>query len=183
MGGAIGTGRVEVGSLSSPSSAIPVVPKLGEFKENHSAFKAMIGIRPIALVGAELAYVDFGHPSGTVDTGVANASASADVKLRGPAAFAVLYLPVPVVDVFVKAGLARLKSDASATVMLSGPLCVNTLVICQYSAGSSENNTGFAAGAGAQVKLGPAAVRGEFERFNVKGGHPDLFSLGVIWAF
>jgi hypothetical protein len=184
VGGAIGQGRVETGNLSSPSSAIPVLPTLGEFKESHSAYKAMIGIRPISLVGAELAYIDFGHPSGTVGTGgTANTTASADVSLKGPAAFAILYLPVPVVDVYLRVGLARLQTKANATVTLTGPLCIDTVAICHYSGTSSANNTGVAAGVGAQFKWGAAAVRGEDERFSAAGGNPGLVSIGRTWTF
>jgi opacity protein-like surface antigen len=186
VGGAVGQGRVEANNLSSASA---VVPTLGEFKENHSAYKVMIGVRPISIIGAELAYVDFGHPSGAVGTGAAsigpaNATASADVTLKGPAAFAMLYLPVPVVDVYLKAGEARLQTTANATVTLTGPiLCVVGHPTCQFSQSNSTTNTGFAAGIGAQFKLGPAAVRGEYERFNAAGGNPSLFSIGLTWMF
>jgi opacity protein-like surface antigen len=187
VGGAVGQGRVEANNLSSPSA---VVPTLGEFKENHSAYKVMIGVRPISIIGAELAYVDFGHPSGAVGTGgvatigAANVTASADVTLKGPAAFAMLYLPIPIVDVYLKAGEARLQTTANATVTLTGPiLCVVGHPTCQFSQSNSTTNTGFAAGIGAQFKLGPAAVRGEYERFNAAGGNPGLFSLGLTWTF
>jgi hypothetical protein len=44
-------------------------------------------------------------------------------------------------------------------------------------------NAGFAGGAGAQFKIGPFAVRGEYERFNAAGGNPSLSSVGIIWKF
>jgi len=46
-----------------------------------------------------------------------------------------------------------------------------------------RTNTGFAAGAGAQFKLGSWAVRAEYERFNAAGANPSLVSLGVTWTF
>jgi opacity protein-like surface antigen len=185
IGGAIGQARVEANNLSSPSAVTAVVPTLGDFKENHSAYKVMIGIRPISMFGAELAYVDFGHPSGGVSTGAtANATASADVTLKGPAAFAMLYLPVPVVDVYVKVGEARLQTTANATVTLTGPiLCIVAHPTCQFSQSASMTNTGLAAGIGAQFKLGAAAVRGEYERFSAAGANPGLFSVGFTWTF
>jgi hypothetical protein len=185
-GGAVGQGRVEANNLSSPSA---LVPTLGEFKENHSAYKVMIGVRPISIVGAELAYVDFGHPSGAVGAGAVgipavNVTASADVTLKGPAAFAMLYLPVPIVDVYLKAGEARLQTNTNATVTLTGPIfCVVGHPTCQFSQSNSTTNTAFAAGVGGQVKLGAVAVRGEYERFNAAGGNPGLFSLGFTWTF
>jgi hypothetical protein len=54
----------------------------------------MVGLRPISLVGAEVAYVDFGDPNGTVGTIPLGGAVpiSADVKMKGAAAFGVLYL-------------------------------------------------------------------------------------------
>ena len=46
-----------------------------------------------------------------------------------------------------------------------------------------RTNTSFAAGAGAQYKLGAFAVRAEYERFNAAGGNPSLISLGFTWTF
>jgi hypothetical protein len=134
----------------------------------------MVGFRPIRLVGAELAYLDFGHPSrhvGFIPT---------DVSMRGAAALGILYLPVPVVDIYVKAGVARLQSTVTATsVCPPGAYCV---VIPTTTAVSSAN-VAFAGGAGVQVKFGSFAVRGEYERFNAAGGHPSLLSLGAVWTF
>jgi hypothetical protein len=99
-GGAIGQAQIAAGA------SYPTIANLypGEFKENHSAFKAMIGIRPISFISAELAYIDFGHPSGDIFAYPANAS------LKGTAAFGVLYLPVPVVGLYVKRGLRACKA-------------------------------------------------------------------------
>jgi hypothetical protein len=187
VGGAIGEAHVETNHLSSPST---LVPTLGDFKENHSAYKVMIGVRPISLFGTELAYVDFGHPRGAVAAGAVssipgvNATAAADVTMKGPALFAMLYLPIPIVDVYVKLGEARLQTTANATVTLTGPIvCVTGHPTCQFSQSTGATNTGFAAGVGAQFKLGAAAVRGEYERFNAAGGNPGLFSVGLSWTF
>jgi opacity protein-like surface antigen len=164
LGGAVGQSQVEAN-----------VPSVGEFKENHSAFKVIAGIRPIPLIGAELSYIDFGHPSG-------NTSGSpSDLSEKGADAFAVLYLPVPVVDVFVKAGLARLQSTLNgvrpgvAACTFNNPNCALFRL--------DRTNTSFAAGAGAQFKLGAWAVRAEYERFNAAGANPSLVSLGLTWTF
>lgn len=87
----------------------------------------MAGLRPISLVGAEVEYFDFGHPSefaGTIPSGLVGVPSfpvSADVKVKGSAAFAVLYLPVPVVDVFVKLGAARIQTTSNTSVTVSAP--------------------------------------------------------------
>jgi len=183
VGASLGQGRVETGSFASPGPVAGVVPTLGNFKENHSAYKLMVGVRPISVLGAELDYIDFGHPSGSVSaSGIG--SASADVTLKGPAAFALLYLPIPVVDVYLKAGLARLQSNATVNVTLNGVACPILNPNCALAqAHTSANTSTLAGGIGAQFKFGSAAVRGEYERFSAVGGNPALFSVGITWAF
>ena len=56
-GGAIGQSKV--------TASAPVFAG-SDFKENHSAFKVMVGLRPLSPVGAEIEYVDLGHPRGSV---------------------------------------------------------------------------------------------------------------------
>jgi hypothetical protein len=46
-----------------------------------------------------------------------------------------------------------------------------------------RTNTNFAAGAGAQFKIGSCAVRAEYERFEADGANPSLWSVGVTWTF
>jgi opacity protein-like surface antigen len=167
VGGAIGQSRVEA---TSP-----------QFNENHSAFKVMVGLRPISLLGAELAYIDLGHPSGRLGQ-----QPNGDVSMKGVAAFGVLHLPVPLIDIFLKAGVARLQSalhsSGKATVVCppEAPLCPGPL-LPNYDL--DRTNTGFAAGAGAQYKIGSWAVRAEYERFNAAGGNPSLLSAGITWSF
>jgi hypothetical protein len=172
----------------TPSLAWAVHRPLENFRENHSAYKFMVGLRPISLVGAEITYMDFGHPSGTVGTIPLGGAVpiSGDVKMKGSAAFGVLYLPVPVIDIYAKAGLARLQTTENVTFRLPAPYA--TCVIeggpsCQFSKRYDVTNTGLAAGAGAQFKFGSLSVRGEYERFSAAGGNPSLFSLGLTWTF
>jgi hypothetical protein len=163
-----------VGGAAGQSQVEATAPYDANFNENHSAFKFMVGIRPISLVGFEIAYDDFGHPSRK------NGFFATDVTMKGESAFGVLYLPVPIVDVFLKSGLARIDSTAT------------TNIVCSPGQGCPEiaspeperrTNVGFAGGAGAQFKIGSLAVRGEYERFNAAGGNPSLLSAGIIWKF
>jgi opacity protein-like surface antigen len=164
VGGAAGQSQVEANA-----------PSIGDFKQNHSAFKVIAGIRPISLIGAELSYIDFGHPSGSIN------AVSSNVSEKGADLFGVLYLPVPVVDVFVKAGLARLQSTLTS---LKGGVgtCTTTDPNCALFR-FDRTNTSFAAGAGVQVKLGSWAVRAEYEHFDAAGANPSLVSLGLTWTF
>ena len=154
VGGAIGQGQVQATAPSLNAS---------DFKENHSAFKVVAGLRPISLFGVEAAYLDFGRPAGALG------ALNANVSLKGAAAYGLFYLPLPlpILDVYVKGGLARLDS----TVKVSSSLFA-----------LDRTNTSFTAGAGLQLKLGDWAVRGEYERFSAAGGTPGLLTVGVTWT-
>jgi hypothetical protein len=164
-----------VGAAAGQSQVEATAPYVQNFRENHSAFKFMVGIRPISLVGVEIAYDDFGHPNRR------NGFLATDVTMKGESVFGVLYLPVPIVDIFLKAGLARIDSTAATHTVCSGGQPCPTLVTEPEP--ESRANVGFAGGAGAQFKIGSLAVRGEYERFNAAGGNPSLLSVGIIWKF
>ena len=163
-GGAIGESRVEADSQGYSAN---------NFKKNHSAYQFMAGIRPVPLIGVEVDYVNFGHPRSTLN------GAAADATLKGAAAFAVFYLPAPVMDIFAKAGLARLQSTLNGTDAVQ-PLCVP----CQPSLFRLDRtDTHFAAGLGAQYKFGPLAIRTDYEYFESAGAHPTVWTLGFTFTF
>lgn len=152
---------------------------LGEFGANHSAYQAMLGIRPISFLGAEITYVDFGQSSIGNPTGYGALPlpsipypAAVQVSQKGEAAYGLLYLPVPIIDVYVKAGVSRISTDMSATY---------TVTTGAEVIGRSITDTSFAYGAGVQWKLAQWAVRGEYERFSVAGANPSLFSIGMTY--
>ena len=161
LGGAFGQARVD--------ASLPVA---GQFREDHSAFKIMAGLRPIPVLGAELEYVDFGHPGRFNFNGIGGS----DVSMKGAAAFGMFYLPVPLVDVYAKGGLARLQSTANVNPC---PMCLNPVAFPPRR----STNTSWTGAAGVQFKLGSVAVRGEYERFNAAGGAPYLLSVGASWTF
>ena len=68
-----------------------------------------MGIRPISLIGAEVQYVDFGNAS--------DLSSNA-VHQQAGAVYGMLYapIPVPLFDVYAKAGLAWLRSTANTQI-------------------------------------------------------------------
>ncbi len=167
VGGAVGQSRVETDL----------------FNETHLGFKVMLGIRPIPLFGAELAYIDLGHPSGPVYP-----EPYGDVSMKGGSAFGVLHLPVPVLDVFLKAGVSVLDTkqrgvppNITYSCPPAYPRCPLPVPLRPFEGDSTD--TGFAAGAGAQYKIGAWAVRAEYERFNAAGGNPSLLSAGITWSF
>jgi opacity protein-like surface antigen len=176
IGAAIGEGWVKTSKGFLPGTGA------GSFSESHSAYQLVAGVRPIPLLGAELAYVDFGHPHQVLSTGVVG---SADVRMKGSAAFGVLYLPVPVVDIYLKGGLARIQTSANVTGTQPGVgACAMGHPDCGRFAGqNSATVTRFAGGVGAQFKLGSWALRAEYASFSAAGEKPGLATIGVTWTF
>ena len=86
---------------------------------------------------------------------------------------------MPVVDIYVKAGAARLQSTLSGIVPYL-PLCGGC---APPRFEQDRTNTAFAAGAGAQYKFGSWAVRAEYERFSAAGEYPSVVSLGLTCTF
>lgn len=170
-----------IGASAGESWVDASVPALGspefgspQFRKTDGGYQVMLGIRPIAFLGAELDYLDLGHPRGGIDF------TPVDVRMRGGAAFGVLYLPVPIptVDLFAKAGVARFQT------IVEGGLPFT----CGFSCGAplfreDRDTTGLGLGAGAQFRIGPFAVRTEYERFNAAGGNPSLATVGATWTF
>ena len=140
------------------------VPNVASFKENHSAWKAFAGVRVISLLGAEVQYLDFGSPSGTV----AGQRVTAD--LDGKSVMGLVYLPIPapVVDVYGKAGYTRLDGSVS----LNGS-----------TQRFSLNDDAFTYGAGVQLKFAGWGVRGEYERFTASGRDPSLWTISLAKHF
>lgn len=156
----------------------------GYYDEHHAAWKVMAGIRPIAPVGAEVEYIDFGNPGNGYGYNNSNYYGQSDHP-RATAAFAVGYLPIPlpILDVYGKLGVARLQSNVSGF-MNTG--CSGGGA-CPYAATpyrDNQWNTDFAYGVGVQAKFFPGlAVRAEYERISQTGGDPDAVTVGVTWAF
>ena len=140
----------------------------------------MVGPRPLPSLGAELSYLDFGHPAGSLF------GKPADASMRGESAFGVVYLPVPMVDVFVRAGAAHIQSIVTGFAPNGIPdnVCV-VGVPCGTSRSpirQDRNSTNFASGGGVQFKFDAWAVRAEYERFNFAGQSPYLASLRLTWS-
>lgn len=155
---------------------------LGSFDRNDTAYQFMAGVRGLYLLGTEVDYYHLG--SGTVSPSFAGVGTVGDahVSQKGEAAFAVLYLPIPVpmLDVYLKAGVGRITSDLNTSFTPQGTCVLTGCMTSTYS--RSETTTGLAAGAGVQWSFGDWAVRGEYQRFAALGEHPDMLSVGVTWT-
>ncbi|HEY6824592.1 MAG TPA: outer membrane beta-barrel protein [Steroidobacteraceae bacterium] len=119
----------------------------------NTSWKAYAGVRPLNWLAAEADYIDLGSNSGTNASG-----SSATTNGSAFAAYAVGFLPIPlpIVDIFGKVGLARWKYDGN--------------VIPPFgSSGTSfsTNGTDFAWGIGVQAHISLIGARLEYENFNV----------------
>lgn len=171
VGAAIGESHVQ-SKASLVLGDLSPTNQTAEIDKGHVAFEAMLGARPLRWLGGEIDYIDFGKPRGALF------GYPADASLRGPAAFGVLYMPVPVVDLYLKAGIAHLQSTVHGSACSP---CACT--ICTFTFQTNRTNTTGAAGVGLQYRIGSWAVRAEYERFSAAGGRPSLLSAGVIWTF
>jgi hypothetical protein len=151
--------------------------------EHDTGWKATVGMRPLPIVGAEFEYLNFGSPHYSGVTG-GLPTASGVMHSRAEALFGILYapIPLPLLDVFGKLGVARLQNHANGEI--SPIFCPAPPLFpgCPFFANSSST-TSFAYGAGLLFKFGAAAVRGEYERIEASTGAPDMFTVGLSWTF
>jgi hypothetical protein len=137
----------------------------------NTSWKAYAGVRPLNWLAGELDYIDLGSGSSTTTTSSGNVTAHADGKALAAYAVGFFPIPLPIVDVFGKMGLARWKLNGD----------VNSLV----SPGSlSTNGTEFAWGIGVQAHISMVGARLEYENFNVPNSSgAKVASLSVFLNF
>ena len=124
---------------------------------DDTGYKLIAGFRPLDFFAVELNYIDFGSVE---DSGL---SVDADAI----AAYAVGFLPVGPVDLFVKAGVAD--SDAS----LDSP-----------GGRFDTDGTKFAYGAGVQLRFLSLSARLEYEEFDVDDVDDlNMVSLSLTYTF
>jgi opacity protein-like surface antigen len=153
--------------------------------DHHFGWKAIAGIRPIPFLGAEVEYIDFGHPGSDGYNYGNYQNYGPDSHPRAIAAFGVghIPLPLPFLDVYAKAGAARLHTNVNG---FDGPNCVGYHGNCVDTAGNVSQSvwdTRFAYGAGVQYRFWGLSVGAEYERISSPYGDPDLFSVRATWTF
>ena len=168
--GALGQANV---ASDSWSQAIVLANPSG-FRENNGAWAARVGVRPIPLFAAEAEYYDFGNPSTSV-----NATTTVGVKMKGTGVYGLVFLPIPLIDLYAKAGMAHMRTSTRITFNCTPtPGCAP-----QAAVGFETRDTSLAYGAGLQFKGGDLGVRGEYQRFSAAGAHPGLATLGLSFEF
>jgi hypothetical protein len=154
----------------------------GYYNDHETAWKAIVGVRPISIVGAELEYIDFGYPSSPYDPNNANANGF-DSHPRAGVLFGVGYLPLPIpfFDIYGKAGVARLQTDVT-TITSNCPPGTNCVAPPTYTR-HNETDSRFAYGVGVQSKAWGFAFRAEYERISSQFGDPDALTVSATWTF
>ena len=152
---------------------------------HHTAWKAIVGVRPIPFVGAEAEYIDFGHPT-SADSYVDQNGAyglNNDSHPKAGVLYGVGYLPLPFLDVFAKVGAARLETNLNT--YTRGACTDSGNNGCGAPILSRQNawETKVAYGAGVQAHFLGLAVRGEYERISSTFGDPDAFTVSATWTF
>jgi OOP family OmpA-OmpF porin len=131
--------------------------------DEDTSWKVMFGIRPTPYFAMEAGYLNFGESTAPA----ASVGGPFEAKAEAFSAFGVGFLPVGPVELFAKAGAARI--DAKGNV---GAVFFN------------DEEIEFAYGAGAQLRFGALGLRAEYEKFDTDViGDLDIISLGVTFTF
>lgn len=151
-------------------------------KENHTAWKAFVGIRPLSIIGVEYAYMDFGQPTSMLGVPGTSSAVIAQVKQRGSALMAVGYLPLPLpwLDIYAKAGISNLQTTLSGS--LPGVVCVRPGCNVFDSSTTDKRNV-WGAGTQLRIPLTDFALRAEYERYATSNGDPTLLTVALLWQF
>jgi outer membrane protein with beta-barrel domain len=124
---------------------------------NPIGYKFALGFRPIDLLAAELSYIDFGRAFSGISYEDTNAVG----------VFALAFVPIPVVDLYGKVGLADWRTDAQSPFL-----------------GFHRTGADLAYGLGAGTSWGRFGVRLEYERYQISHSNDmGMASLGATWVF
>jgi Outer membrane protein beta-barrel domain len=149
FGGSVGQSSIEIDDVDSLTG--------DDFKGDDTAFKLIVGIRPLDWLGFEVSYVDFGQPDDSV------AGTRIETEGDGFSGFAVGFLALGPVDLFAKVGGLSWDSKIAA---------------------EDLDGTDLAYGVGAQFRFLSLAVRGEYEIFDIDAtDDANMFSIGLTYTF
>jgi opacity protein-like surface antigen len=180
-----GVGRSDVALDQIPTGASNPT----SFGEHATGWKALVGLRPVPWLGAEIEYVDLGHPSTSLCCAVTATNpvgVPATARASGPALFGLAYLPLALLDVYGKVGVSRVRTSVAETagVIVGIDTCFFDPAAFGCQAFRYDRyTTGLAWGGGVQLKLAAIGVRAEYERFGSGDARPSLASLVVVWSF
>jgi hypothetical protein len=158
------------------------------YSDNATAWKGMIGIRPIPPVGLELDYIDFGNPNSNGNYYYGNYLYNGNnVDASATSLFAVGYLPLPfpIIDVFAKAGVSRLQQTESEYYVTCGAAGCPTSATPTGYYRNKYWSTDFAYGAGIQGRIPGLGLglRVEYERITSDNQQPNAVTVSGTWTF
>ncbi|HTW39126.1 MAG TPA: outer membrane beta-barrel protein [Steroidobacteraceae bacterium] len=137
---------------------------------HHPVVKWIAGYRFLDFLGVELNYANLGAADAALLDSYSFGYAHADAKEYS--AYAVGYLPLPLVDLFAKAGVMHYELRSNAEVLGTSP----------YSIDASGQQ--FAWGVGGQMHFGPFAPRLEWEHSNLPySSSLNLWTVGLTFTF
>jgi opacity protein-like surface antigen len=145
----------------------------GALDNTDKGLKLIGGVRLLDSFGVELNYADHGKatvPSGIVCAAIVgeNCPDTSRVSAKTLSAFAVGFLDFPVLDLYAKAGVAR----------MDGKLSTPNQPAFSYK----DNDTNLAWGVGAQAHFASLGVRVEFEQFKVFGEPLRTISASFVYT-
>lgn len=124
---------------------------------SDTGYQVAAGFRPLGVLAGELDYISLGRASAGQDY--------ADTDAIG--AFALGFLPIPLVDVYGRLGAVEWRTDANSPTF-----------------GFHRTGTNLAYGAGAGTSWGSLGVRAEYTHYDVAHSRDlGLTSIGVTWTF
>jgi outer membrane immunogenic protein len=157
IGGSVGQSYIEL------NTGTPTVPET--FDEEDFGFKGFAGYDfdlAVINLGVELAYVDFGAPSGDV------LGTQFELEVNGFAGFGTIGVDLGPVGVFGKYGVVSWDASISADGLDIG----------------SEDGSDPAYGVGLKFGVGSLEVRGEYEIFDIEDSEDvAMVSVGLVWRF
>lgn len=163
------------------------VPQAYDFDQHATAWKIAVGDRFSREFGAELEYLDLGHPTVTGTIGYLPLLANDSERAFALFGIGHLPLPIPLLDIYGKFGVAAVRNETAATNVghnfcSSGNLCIPVA----WTPGTyhqDDTTADLAYGAGIKLNLAPWAIGVEYERLHHVGGDSDVLSFETAFTF
>jgi opacity protein-like surface antigen len=135
---------------------------------NSTSWQAFVGIRPISLLAVEASAIQ--TPMSCVSGNICAVTRESDAKALAGYAVGFLPIPLPYLDVYGKAGLARYKLNDTITYDLAAAPT--------YTSSQPDNVTVFTWGAGVQAHFGMIGGRLEYTGFSKAS--TSVFSVSIF---
>ena len=150
------------------TSALPPVASLASCDRRDKGWKMFAGYRVYRVLALEASFIDLGKRSLTATSGMETTTVTA--RASAWSADAVVTIPLGWLEVFGKAGIAKVKAQSTGT----------TLAGSTFKLGKNDNEAHV--GLGLNYRLTSEwDVRGEWER--IKDSKIDFFSLGIQYRY